>query len=88
MGASFRNLNQITSLDSDELTISPKLIEELKNNYQPIQTKIKKNLVKSIRIKITESEYYLEMMQNKMATDKLNQGILNFINDFNMLSKS
>ena len=90
MGASFRNLNQITSLAGcDRLTISPKLIEELKNNYQPIQTKIKKNLVKSHKNKkITESEYYLEMMQNKMATDKLNQGILNFINDFNMLSKS
>ena len=79
MGASFRNLNQITSLAGcDRLTISPKLIEELKHNYQPIQTKIKKNLVKSHKNKkITESEYYLEMMQNKMATDKLNHGILN-----------
>ena len=84
MGASFRNLNQITSLAGcDRLTISPKLIEELKDNYQPIKSSIKKKFVKShLNKNLTESEYYFEMAKNKMATEKLNQGIINFINDF------
>ena len=88
MGASFRNIKQVTSLAGcDKLTISPKLIEELKNNKQPIKSLIKFNmLIQEIPDPITESEFNLEMASNKMATEKLNQGIIKFIEDSKKIS--
>jgi transaldolase len=85
MGASFRNINQIMSLAGcDRLTISPKLTEEL---YETIQTnfesKIKfvEPLSNTTPPELTETQFYLEMAKNKMAWEKLNSGILKFIED-------
>ena len=88
MGASFRNINQITELAGcDRLTISPKLIDELKNNTDKIEQKIVVNM-KNKSTDLTESEFNLEMIKNKMATEKLNQGILKFIEDYQSLNLS
>ena len=83
MGASFRNIEQITSLAGcDRLTISPKLIDELKNSNQLIKSKIisKTNKYKKPE-PITQSQFYLEMSADIMATEKLNEGIHKFIQD-------
>ena len=86
MGASFRNINQITDLAGcDRLTISPKLIEELINNTDKIEQKLIVNM-KNKSDDLTESEFNLEMIKNKMATEKLNQGILKFIEDYQSLN--
>ena len=86
MGASFRNINQITELDGcDRLTISPKLIDELKNNTNKIEQKLVVNM-KNKMTNLTESEFNIEMIKNKMATEKLNQGILKFIEDYQSLN--
>lgn len=89
MGASFRNTDQITKLcGCDRLTISPSLIKELTSKTDKIESLLNLNIIKSNYQpkKITENEFFLEMAQNKMATDKLNQGILKFIEDTNKLS--
>ena len=89
MGASFRNTEQITKLGGcDKLTISPSLIKELTNKTDKVKSLLNLNISKSNYQpkKITENEFFLEMAQNKMATDKLNQGILKFIEDTNKLS--
>lgn len=83
MGASFRNIEQITSLAGcDRLTISPKLIDELKKLNQLIKSKIisKTNKYKKPE-PITQSQFYLEMSADIMATEKLNEGIHKFIQD-------
>ncbi len=88
MGASFRNTNQITSLAGcDRLTISPKLIKELKNKTDLIKPLLNQNIDKNKNkpIPITESEFNLEMAKNQMASQKLNQGIIKFIEDFNKI---
>lgn len=83
MGASFRNIEQITSLAGcDRLTISPKLIDELKKSNQLIKSKIisKTNKYKKPE-PITQSQFYLEMSADIMATEELNEGIHKFIQD-------
>lgn len=83
MGASFRNTDQITSLAGcDRLTISPNLIEKLTESFEPIQSKI--HIKKSIYQRpepISQSQFYLEMSGDIMATEKLNEGIHKFIQD-------
>jgi transaldolase len=88
MGASFRNIEQITSLAGcDRLTISPKLIDELKKSNQLIKSKIisKTNKYKKPE-PITQSQFYLEMSADIMATEKLNEGIHKFIQDINKIN--
>lgn len=85
MGASFRNINQIMSLAGcDRLTISPKLAEEL---YETIQTNFESK-IKHVALlpndpppALTEAQFYIEMAGDKMAWEKLNSGILKFIED-------
>jgi len=91
MGASFRNTNQITSLAGcDRLTISPKLIEELKLNNQKIVSKINKNIeiLDTKPEPVSLEQFNKEMEQNKMANDKLKQGIEKFITDTKALLKN
>ncbi len=88
MGASFRNIDQIKQLAGiDKLTISPKLIEELQNDNN---TDFDINLssttdVYSLR-KVNKDEMTLEwfnkkLSENKMASEKLEEGINKFIDD-------
>tara|TARA_B100001248_G_C27330676_1_gene431253 strand:+ start:198 stop:1061 length:864 start_codon:yes stop_codon:yes gene_type:complete len=88
MGASFRNTNQITSLAGcDRLTISPKLLEELQKSNEIIKSKIPIKIVKYEKPNpISQSQFYLEMSSDIMATEKLNEGIHKFIQDINKIN--
>ena len=88
MGASFRNTNQITSLAGcDRLTISPKLLEELQKSNEIIKSKIPIKIVKYEKpTPISQSQFYLEMSSDIMATEKLNEGIHKFIQDINKIN--
>ncbi len=85
MGASFRNKDEITELAGcDLLTISPKLLEELKNSELPVPQKLSSSDSKKLDIhahKIEEKNFRWMLCENPMASDKLNEGIRNFAKD-------
>ena len=85
MGASFRNVGQITELaGSDLLTISPKLLEELQNTETPITQKLVAADAKAMEIeKINCDEKTFRWMMNEdaMATEKTAEGIRKFSAD-------
>jgi len=81
MGASFRNINEITELAGcDLLTISPKLLHQLNENYSdlPIKLNAQKPLVIDETIHLDKTSFELMMAGDKMATEKLNEGINGF----------
>ena len=87
MGASFRNIDQIKALAGlDKLTISPNLINELKNdsNLKFDELKLDDKCDYNVE-EITEDIFKNEMKNNKMASEKLKEGIDKFIIDTNEL---
>jgi transaldolase len=82
MGASFRNIGEITELaGSDLLTIAPKLLEELKNTEADLPRKLDPKNSESLKIeKIAMDEATFEKMhaEDRMAHDKLKEGIEGF----------
>ena len=87
MGASFRNIDQIKELAGlDKLTISPNLINELKNdlNLEFDELKLDDECDYSVE-EITEDIFRDEMKNNKMASEKLKEGIDKFTIDTNEL---
>jgi len=85
MGASFRNIDQIKSLcGCDYLTISPSLLDELEKdndvlvNYLSKENALECNLDK---INISEPLFRWMLNEDKMATDKLSEGIRKFAAD-------
>lgn len=82
MGASFRNTSQIRELAGcDLLTISPDLLEELKNSTEPLERKLTVEAAKADAIaKVAMDEKVFRWMLNEdaMATDKLADGIRKF----------
>lgn len=88
MGASFRNINQIKKLAGiDKLTISPKLIEEL---YNDIKVDFDINLSSPTdlysleminKIDMTSEWFNKKLSENRMANEKLKEGIKKFIVD-------
>ena len=87
MGASFRNIDQIKALAGlDKLTISPNLINELKNDLNLEFEKLKLDDECDYSVEeITEDIFRDEMKNNKMASEKLKEGIDKFIIDTNEL---
>lgn len=83
MGASFRNIGEITELAGcDRLTISPGLLEELSNSDAPLPVKLKDNgATKTAGQPLDEAAFRWEMNQDAMATEKLSEGIRNFAAD-------
>lgn len=84
MGASFRNTAQILSLAGcDRLTISPILLENLKQSHHPIVQILNPNLINKTESnhKMTESHFYWEHNGNEMAVAKLSEGIRGFAKD-------
>ncbi|MBU3018392.1 transaldolase [Paraglaciecola agarilytica] len=83
MGASFRNIGEITELAGcDRLTISPGLLEELSNTDAPLDVKLKDTGVTSAPGKpLDEAAFRWELNQDPMATEKLSEGIRNFAAD-------
>ena len=82
MGASFRNIGEITELAGcDLLTIAPKLLEELDTTEADLPKKLDASKSKSMDIqKIPMDEATFEKMhaEDRMAHDKLKEGIEGF----------
>lgn len=91
MGASFRNAGEILELAGcDLLTISPKLLEELKQMEGPATRKLDAEKAKSLdipRLHLDESSFRFLINENPMATEKLAEGIRNFAKDQVKLEK-
>lgn len=83
MGASFRNTGEIEALNGcDRLTIAPALLEELSTSDEALPAPLTKpSTVKPKPEKLTEAEFRLAMNNDAMATEKLAEGIRNFIAD-------
>jgi transaldolase len=82
MGASFRNIGEITELaGSDLLTISPQLLAELEKTEADLPRKLDPEKAKTMSIeRITMDKATFEKMHaaDRMATDKLKEGIEGF----------
>ena len=83
-----QNIDQISSLAGcDRLTISPNLIDELKKSTKIIRSKIPTKIINCQQLEpISQSQFYLEMSADIMATEKLNEGIHKFIQDINKIN--
>ncbi|WP_341885857.1 transaldolase [Synechococcus sp. UW140] len=81
MGASFRNLDEIIELAGcDLLTISPKLLDQLRNTEEPLSRKLNPGAPAATIEKFSiDASRFSEMMQeDRMAHEKLNEGIQGF----------
>ena len=83
MGASFRNVGEITELAGcDRLTIAPALLKELQENSTALVRKLEyKGEVKAKPQPLTESEFYWQHNSDAMAVEKLADGIRKFAVD-------
>ncbi|MFU2060112.1 transaldolase, partial [Avibacterium endocarditidis] len=83
MGASFRNVGEITELAGcDRLTIAPALLKELQENHTALVRKLNyTGEVKAKQQPLTESEFYWQHNSNPMAVEKLAEGIRKFAID-------
>jgi len=89
MGASFRNVKEITALAGvDFLTIAPKLLEELKNSSEKVPKKLSAEDATQHAPKLAkvsyidnEAEFRWALLEDKMAFDKLHEGIAKFAED-------
>ena len=91
MGASFRNIGEIKELaGSDLLTISPQLLKELDSTQETLPRKLDPAKAKSMNIeKIPMDEATFERMhaEDRMAHDKLTEGIQGFSDALGKLEK-
>jgi len=85
MGASFRSKDEITELAGcDLLTISPNLLEELKNSTAPLPRKLDPQTAKKSsleKLHLDEKTFRYLSNEDAMATEKLAEGIRNFAKD-------
>jgi len=84
MGASFRNAGEIEALAGcDRLTISPALLEELAGDAGELPRRLSPGEASSDddRIRLEEAGFRLAVNEDAMATEKLAEGIRNFIAD-------
>lgn len=89
MGASFRNIDQITALAGcDLLTISPDLLAQLASREGNLKRSLEPDISRAMSIeKVTldESQFRFALNQDAMATEKLAEGIRSFVADTNKL---
>lgn len=83
MGASFRNVGEITELAGcDRLTIAPALLKALQENNELLVRKLSFNgEIQARPAPMTEAEFYWEHNQDPMAVEKLAEGIRKFAID-------
>jgi transaldolase len=85
MGASFRNVGQITALAGcDLLTISPELLAQLAANETPLSLALDAQAARSmdiLAVAYNEAEFRYAMNEDAMATEKLAEGIRAFAVD-------
>ncbi len=91
MGASFRNKQEILELAGcDLLTIAPKLLEELRASSDPVLRKLDPAKAKESPIRqmnVDEKTFRYLLNEDAMATEKLSEGIRNFVKDIVKLEK-
>jgi transaldolase len=91
MGASFRNLDEIKELAGcDLLTIAPKFLEELSKTDGDLPRKLDPEKAKALkieRIKVDEATFRKMHAADPMATDKLDEGVKDFIKAMVSLEK-
>lgn len=90
MGASFRNIGEITELAGcDRLTISPQLLQELDDDFGLLERKLdpQKTGQKIDYSLGAESVFRYELNDDPMATEKLSHGIRSFVADQIKLEK-
>ena len=87
MGASFRNVGEITELAGcDYLTISPNLLEDLYNSTDKVPQKLHAESAKSLDIERKsyindEALFRFDFNEEQMAVEKLREGISKFAAD-------
>jgi transaldolase len=91
MGASFRNVGQITALAGcDLLTISPELLAQLAATETPLTRAISAESAQTLdipAINYNEASFRLALNEDAMATEKLSEGIRAFCVDTVKLEK-
>jgi transaldolase len=91
MGASFRNIGEITELaGSDLLTIAPELLDELQKTDAPLTRKLSVETAKAQKldkIHLDEKAFRWMLNEDPMATEKLAEGIRKFAADLNKLKE-
>ena len=85
MGASFRNVGQITALAGcDLLTISPELLAQLAVSYTPLNRALNASHARAMdlpAVNFDEAGFRYALNQDAMATEKLAEGIRAFAAD-------
>ena len=91
MGASFRNVSQITELAGcDLLTISPDLLAKLAESEEPLTRKLDPAHAKDLdieRVPVDEKSFRFLFNEDAMATEKTAEGIRKFAADIVKLEK-
>ncbi|TLM79931.1 transaldolase [Microbulbifer harenosus] len=84
MGASFRNTGEIEALAGcDKLTISPQLLQELQDDDGELASGLSSDVESQPRpaVPLSEAEFRYQLNADAMATEKLAEGIRNFVAD-------
>lgn len=85
MGASFRNVGQITALAGcDLLTISPELLAQLQASEAPLSRSLDADAARAMDIPFVqydEAAFRFALNEDAMATEKLAEGIRAFVAD-------
>jgi len=91
MGASFRNTGEIKELvGCDLLTIGPKFLAEMQNDFSSIEVKLNEEIAKDPNIQkmeMNESTFRFNLNEDAMATEKLAEGIRKFSADMRSLEE-
>ena len=91
MGASFRNIGQITALSGcDLLTISPELLSQLAATDTPLSRALDPDSARTLdlpAVNFDEAGFRYALNQDAMATDKLAEGIRSFVFDAEKLEQ-
>jgi len=91
MGASFRNVGEITELAGcDLLTISPALLAELQASSEPLARKLDPATSATMDIakrSYDEKSFRFDLNEDAMATEKTAEGIRKFAADIVKLEK-
>ena len=91
MGASFRNIGQITALAGcDLLTIAPELLAQLAASEAPLQPALNAEAARTMplpAVQFDESGFRFALNEDAMATEKLAEGIRSFAADAVKLEK-
>ncbi|MFZ4482245.1 MAG: transaldolase [Rhodoferax sp.] len=91
MGASFRNIGQVTALAGcDLLTISPDLLAALMASSAPLERALDADAARSLqltRLNYDEAGFRLALNEDAMATEKLAEGLRAFCADSDRLDQ-